>query len=46
MNLRKDIASIPGTILVTGIVVGYIAWLEARNIARSILCRARKAFRP
>lgn len=31
--MNSKIRSLPGTIVVTGIVIGYIAWLEARNFA-------------
>jgi hypothetical protein len=38
MRLR----SIPGTIVVSGLVIGYIAWLEARNAVIRTTRRLKK----
>ena len=33
--------TVPGTILVCGLVVGYVAWLEARSRMATLIKRAR-----
>lgn len=40
--MRRGLRSIPGTIVVGGLVVGYVVWLEARNAARRAIRRLRK----
>lgn len=43
---ERDLRSVPGTIIVCGLIVGYIAWLEGRNILIRAARRIRRAVSP
>lgn len=44
--ILRQLRSIPRTIAVCGLVVGYIAWLEARNAIHKTVRSLRKIVEP